>query len=116
MLDLRTGREGGLVLPSRFHYVGPVNSIKLGIMMTSKTQYQIDCIPRFKPTPAMLKWFGRANGLGQIACTYYNGRNRNNWHRCMKRAAEWGYVSPNAYGEYELTPLGHRVLAASRAR
>jgi len=59
-----------------------------------------------RATPAMLKWFGRANELGQIAYRGPRGLGRSAWERCMKRAQAAGFVIPNAHGEFELTTLG----------
>lgn len=63
-----------------------------------------------RPSPAMVKWFGRANALGQISFKGPRGFAQASWDRCMKRAQAMGFVTPNAYGEFELTEAGRAHL------
>lgn len=62
-----------------------------------------------KITPAMRKWIGRANSRDQIVYRGPRGLGHAAWERCMKRAELLGLVTPNAYGEFELTAAGKAV-------
>lgn len=63
-------------------------------------------------TPAIRKWIGRAKE-GRIFYSGPRGFGRAAWERCMKRAERLGLVTENAWGEFDLTELGHKIRAES---
>lgn len=63
-------------------------------------------------TPGIKKWLLRANHLGQIRYIGTRGLGYSVWERVMKRALQCGYVSANAFGEYEITDAGRAALIA----
>lgn len=65
-------------------------------------------------TPAMLKWFARADKTGRIFYSGPRGFGRRAWERCMERAAALGFVTANAWGEYDLTDAGRRAACTCR--
>lgn len=64
-------------------------------------------------TPGIQKWLARTNHLGQIRYIGTRGLGYSVWERVMKRALQCGYVSANAFGEYEITDAGRAALAAA---
>jgi hypothetical protein len=67
-----------------------------------------------KLTPAQDKWLRRTNALGQIKWSGPRGYGRCVWERCMKNLQIKGFVTPNGFGEYEITDAGRATLELSR--
>lgn len=63
-------------------------------------------------TPAQRKWLGRAKD-GRIFYNGPRGYGRSAWERCMERATKDGLVTPNAWGEYEITDAGRAAMSAA---
>ena len=72
---------------------------------------------RMKPKPvepvltaAQDKWLRRYNGLGQIKWNGPRGYGRSVYERVMKALEAKALVTPNAFGEYELTDAGRNIV------
>lgn len=67
-------------------------------------------------TPAMLKWFGRADKTGRIFYAGPRGFGKRAWVRCMDRAQSLGFVTASAHGDYYLTDDGRATIAKAEGR
>jgi hypothetical protein len=68
-----------------------------------------------KLTDAQDKWLRRANERGQIVWHGPRGYGRSVYERVMMALEAKSLVTPNAFGEYEITPAG-RALVSSQDR
>lgn len=64
-----------------------------------------------KLTASQRKWMARANDLGQIRFNGPRGLAHGVWERMMKRLVAEGLVTPNPFGEYEITAAGRTAMA-----
>lgn len=67
---------------------------------------------KVKLTDAQDKWLRRTNGLGQIVWHGPRGYGRSVYERVMKALQAKGLVTPNAFGEYEITAAGTSAVTS----